>query len=459
MSSNKIKNIYSCTQCGAQFPKWSGRCLECGAWGTLKQDTKDEKEAAKADFKTAKGEAEIISLDNLEITKENRMNTGLEEVDRVTGGGLVEGSLTLLSGEPGVGKSTLIAQIADNIAKDNKVIYVSGEESASQIKGRLTRLNCDLANINFISETNLEKTINSIGKVSPALVIIDSIQTIYSSLVDSEAGNVSQIKAATIQFLELAKKNNIAIILIGHITKEGSVAGPKSLEHIVDSVIYLEADIGKNYSILRSNKNRFGSINEIGVLEMTGEGFKEIKDPSSIFMEENQTEIPGSVVSCVIEGSRPFLVNVQALVSKTLFGYPQRKASGFDLNRLQVLSAVVSKRAKVNLATQDIILNLVGGLKIKETALDLAVCTAIISSVLNQKVANDVIILGEVGLGGEIRSVFNLEKRLKEAEKLGFKVAFIPSLGKKKINLKTSLELVEIKELSHLTDIIKKGDF
>ena len=423
--SNKVQTVYVCSNCDAQSPKWSGRCLECGGWGTLQMQTVDQKTTDKM---ATTSPAKIIDLEKLSTQKENqRLVTDIKELDRVLGGGIIPGSLILLGGEPGIGKSTLVAQTADAIGRNRQVIYASGEESASQIKIRFDRLGVKVDNIKFLKETNAEKIIATIKELKPALVIIDSIQTIYSSGIAGEAGNINQIRGSAVSFLEAAKNNNIAIILIGHITKDGSLAGPKSLEHIVDTVLYLEAEASHGYRILRATKNRFGSINEIGIFEMTSSGFKEITDPSSIFIELNQN-FTGSVISCIMEGTRPFLIEVQALVTKTIFGYPQRKASGFDLNRLQVLIAVLTKRAGLNLNNQDVILNVTGGLKIDEPGLDLAVCAAIASSLLNQPLSRQTLVLGEVGLGGEIRNVSKLEMRLKEAEKLGFKKAILPQV-------------------------------
>lgn len=445
-----IKTIFICSNCDAQFPKWSGRCLECGSWGTLTEQVISSQEGKKELTKKLGG-AEVIDLETIKTSSLERLKTNIGEIDRVLGGGLVPGSLVLLSGEPGIGKSTLVAQIAAALGKGRQIIYVSGEESAMQIKDRLNRLNCELSHLKFISETNVERIFTAGVNLKADVLIVDSIQTVYSALIPAEAGSIPQIRAATVKFLELAKQNNLAIILIGHITKDGSVAGPKSLEHIVDTVLYLENEATNNYCLLRATKNRFGSVNELGVLEMTGFGFKEVKNPSQIFIETSSTDISGSVISCLIEGTRPFLADLQALVTKTIFGYPQRKSSGYDLNRLQVLSAVITKRTKINLTAQDIILNVVGGLKISDPGLDLAACAAIISSALNKNFDRHTIVLGEVGLGAEVRNVFKLETRLQEAERLGFTTAIIPN-----VEIKASkLKLVKIKNLSELVEIIK----
>lgn len=453
-----IKNIFSCTRCDAQFPKWSGRCEECGAWGALVATISDLKDEKKALAKKLGG-AQIIDLADVPTADLQRWSSGNEEVDRVLGGGLVPGSLILLGGEPGIGKSTLAAQIAGVLkqAASRRVIYVSGEESAAQVKSRLERLPQGAAGFQFIAETGLEKIVTAVLGAKPDLLVVDSIQTIYSSLMPSEAGSIAQIRAAAVRFLELAKEHDITVILIGHITKDGQIAGPKSLEHIVDTVLYLENDSGGNYSLLRAAKNRFGSVNELGVLAMTGAGFQAVKNPSLIFVDSAASDVAGSVVGCVMEGTRPFLADLQALVSKTVFGYPQRKASGFDLNRLQVLSAVISKRTKINLTAQDIILNVVGGLKISEPALDLAVCAAIISSAVNKKFDRQTLVLGEVGLGGEVRSVFKLEQRLKEALRLGFKRALVPSAAAQAVassdrqkKAVAGLKLLPIRDLNDL---------
>ena len=448
---SKIQNIFVCSNCDAQSPKWSGRCLECGAWGTLQPQLLDDKEIKKQASQKIIG-AEIINLKSIKDQDIQRLQTGISEIDRVLGGGIVRGSLILLGGEPGAGKSTIVAQIANSL-KNKNIIYISGEESASQVKSRMERLNCSLDNFSFVNEINVEKAIVSIKKEKPSLVIVDSIQTVYSAEVPSEPGSISQIRACAVKFLEVAKENDVSIILIGHITKDGQIAGPKSLEHIVDTVMYLESDISNNYKILRAAKNRFGSVNEMGVFEMTGEGFKEITNPSSIFIENSQENINGSVISCIMEGTRPFLVNIQALVTKTIFGYPQRKSSGFDLNRLQVLSVVLNKRAGINLTNQDVILNIVGGLKVNDPSVDLAVCLAIASSLLNKNVDNKTIVLGEVGLGGEVRNIHKLKERLLESKKLGFKRAIIPHSSLKM----SGMEIIEIKNVNDLVNLVING--
>jgi DNA repair protein RadA/Sms len=427
----KLNTVYSCSKCGAQFPKWIGRCSSCGAWGTVSEEipeTDDRKiKPIKVDKKL------LIDFKSSTITNFARLETKINEFDRVLGGGIVVGSLVLLGGAPGIGKSTLVLQICHNLK--TPTLYVSGEESASQIKMRIDRLNLDFSNLKFLGENNIEKIASFIIEEKPSLVIIDSIQTLYSQEFPSEAGSINQVRICTVKLLEIAKKYNVSIIIIGHVTKDGLVAGPKSLEHLVDSVLYLEATATDNFRMLRSAKNRFGSTSEIGIFDMTGSGLAEVKNPSELFLPQNQEPNSGSVITCVMEGSRPFLLEIQALVTKTLFGYPQRRASGFDSNRLQMLIAVLVKRVQIPLLNQDIHLNVTGGLKIDETGADLAVCVAIISSFKDKIILPDTILLGEVGLGGEIRPVYQIEKRIEEAQKLKFKNIICPIIKTEKKGL------------------------
>ena len=439
-----MPTIFTCTKCGAQAPKWSGRCTECGAWGTMVEEAITKHQTGPRQQLSNNKPAQLIKWSELPNKPVVRYITHLSEIDRVLGGGLVPGSLVLLSGEPGCGKSTLVAQIAQTLDPQLSIIYISGEESAQQIKMRLDRLNYQPQKMTFASETNAETIMATAIKYKPQLLIIDSIQTVYSDEVPSEPGSVNQIKACTIKFLELAKEHDITIILIGHLTKEGVVAGPKTLEHLVDTVIYLENEPQHSYSLIRASKNRFGSTNEVGLLEMTGHGFRQLEKTTNLFIQPLQGT-SGSAISCLMEGSRPFLLEVQALVSKTYFGYPQRKAIGFDSNRLQILTTVLSKQTKINLADQDVIVSVAGGLKINETALDLAVCAAIASSYYNQPLPNKTLFLGEVGLAGEIRPIGKLEMRLKEAIKIGIDQVFLPAQAKitsSKMKIKTSNNLL-----------------
>jgi len=415
--------IYSCTKCGAQFPKWIGRCATCGAWGTVAEEIQSPISNLQS-LVTKIDKNQLIDFQKTPPPAFTRLQTQISEFDRVLGGGIVVGSLILLGGEPGIGKSTLVLQICDQIK--SPILYVSGEESASQIKMRIDRLNLDFANLKFLGENNIEKIVAFAIEEKPSLLIADSIQTLYSSELPSEAGSINQVRICTVKLLEIAKKFNIPILIIGHVTKDGLVAGPKSLEHLVDVVMYLEGSSQNDFRLLRCAKNRFGSTNELGVFAMTGTGLAEVKNPSELFLPQNQEPLSGSALTCIMEGSRPFLIEVQALATKTLFGYPQRKTTGFDLNKLQMLIAVLIKRANIPLVNQDVHLNVTGGLKINETGADLAVCLAIISSLKDKIIKPDTLIIGEVGLGGEIRPVSQMEKRIEEAQKLNFKNIITP---------------------------------
>lgn len=445
----KLTTVFVCKKCDAQFPKWSGRCAECGAWGTVEEQSLTPQEQKSQGQKPAA--ASVINLDQLDGREQRRILTGLPECDRVLGGGLMPDSFVLLAGEPGIGKSTLVAQLAGHLARKQPVLYVSGEESAHQVKERLERLKINPGTIGFLNETNVEKIVATAEAAKPVVLIVDSIQTVYSFNLPSEAGSVSQIRSSAVKLLELAKQRGVAVILIGHITKDGAVAGPKSLEHIVDTVLYLESETQHDYRLLRASKNRFGSVNELGVFAMTGSGFEEVTNPGGIFLETDGDYLAGAATSCILEGTRPFLVEVQALVTKTVFGYPQRKASGFDLNRLQVLIAVLMKRAKINLSNQDVIVNVVGGLKISDPALDLAVCAAIASSFLNQPLPKGTVVLGEVGLGGEVRPASKLGQRLAEAEKLGFTQAMVPA----KAESGKKIKILPLKNVDNLNAFFK----
>ncbi|MEK7122295.1 MAG: DNA repair protein RadA, partial [Patescibacteria group bacterium] len=408
-----MTTLFTCSNCDTQSPKWAGRCLECGAWGTLSQGVGSGSVLrSKSVPDPAVPPASAIPFSEISHEDVPRRSTGISEVDQVLGGGIVPGSLILLGGEPGIGKSSLLGQIAIAISKDdNSVMYCSGEESGQQVKMRMDRFakNSLRDALLFIGETQCEKICAALRQHKPALAIVDSIQTIASSEVPSEAGSVAQVRACTVKLLEVAKQENVPIILAGHVTKDGGVAGPKTLEHLVDTVLYLEGDASQQFRLLKTVKNRFGSTNEIGVFEMTGAGLIEVKNPSELFLASEGEHAPGTATTCVVEGSRAFLVPIQALTSKTYFGYPQRKAIGIDVNRLGLLVAVLSKRLGLNLGDQDIHVNVVGGLKIIEPACDLAVCAAILSSYKNKPLEQGSVFVGEVGLTGEVRSVSHIE--------------------------------------------------
>lgn len=439
---SKQQTIFVCSKCDAQSLKWAGRCSECGAWGTMQEA--DASESAKPQ-RTKVPAAKMQDFADLRSDDQPRIITGINELDRVLGGGMVPGSLVLLGGEPGIGKSTLVAQWAGAL-RDKQVAYASGEESAQQVKGRMDRLQIRTDHMKFMGDTSIERIIAAADEARPSLLIVDSIQTMSSDQVESEAGSVSQIRAGAVKLLELAKRTQISVVIIGHITKDGTVAGPKTLEHIVDTVLYLEADEANGFRLLRASKNRFGSINELGIFFMDSKGLQEVSNPSAIFIEKHDRQISGSAISSVLEGSRTFLAEVQALVTKTVFGYPQRKAAGFDLNRLQVLIAVINKRTKINLTAQDVIMNIAGGLKASDTALDLAVCAAIISSLNNINISGSTIFLGEVGLGGEVRPVARLNERLNEAAKLGFRKAVVPEQD-------TDVNKIELKKIRSIDEL------
>ena len=422
--------VFRCTHCDAQSPKWSGRCLECGKWGTLEQAAGVEVATAKAqhkeqlkDIRAAKPQA----FSGVRHDSAKRIPTGIHECDRVLGGGIVPGSLLLLGGDPGIGKSTLVAQIAGKNA--STVLYISGEESASQIKLRLDRLSVPQEHIQFLGEEHVEVICKTILETKPAVVIIDSIQTVASSAVDGEPGSTNQIKASTVRFLEVAKETNIPIILIGHVTKGGELGGPKTLEHIVDVVLYLEGDRQQQFRLLRAVKNRFGSTNEVGVFEMHETGLEQVENPSERFLQDRSFHA-GTVVTAVLEGSRVFLIEVQALVNKTSFGFPQRKASGFDLNRLQLLLAVLDRRAHIGFEASDVYVNVVGGGRIAEPSMDLAVCLALVSAMSDHAVEKNTVVWGEVGLGGEIRAIGRERDRAKEAKRFGLSTVISPEKQK-----------------------------
>jgi DNA repair protein RadA/Sms len=404
----------------------------------MKSDSQKYKSAEKMPM------GKVLNFNEVSGKDFARIKTGIGELDQVLGGGIVPGSLVLLGGEPGIGKSTLVAQMAA-ATKNGNTLYVSGEESAEQIKMRLDRLGLKTAALQFLGETNIDVICSTIEKLKPAMAIIDSIQTMATLTLPSEAGSVNQVRACTVKLLEVAKKNNIPIFIIGHVTKEGQVAGPKTLEHLVDTVLYLEGDRFHAYRLLRTVKNRFGGTDEVGIFEMQSSGLEEVKNPSAIFLEERDADIAGSATTCVIEGSRPLLVEIQSLVSRTYFGYPQRRSAGFDLNRLQLLLAVLGKRAGINLGTHDVHLNVAGGYKIQEPACDLAVVLAVASAFKNKPLPREILAFGEVGLGGEVRATGQVEKRINEAEKMGFKEILAPNF---KQQTKGNIKITKIKNIA-----------
>lgn len=418
--------IFSCANCDAQFTKWTGRCLECGKWGTVVESmaptipslTKRSRGEVSPHSTLHSIPAKTVSLSEIQQQNVSRLQTRIGELDRVLGGGIVPGSLMLLGGEPGIGKSTLALQLATAIPH---TVYFSAEESIEQIKLRADRLRVISPQLRLGNESSVEKIITTLLQEKPALAIIDSVQTIYSEEAAGESGSVNQIRACAAKLLGMAKSVNIPVMIVSHVTKEGEITGPKTLEHLVDTVLYLEGDRHHDYRILRAVKNRFGATDEVGIFNMAESGLQEVSNPSAAFIAERADNLPGNILTCLIEGTRPLIVEIQALVNKTVFGYPARKASGFDLNRLYVLIAVLQKRAGLHLEQYDVHINVVGGLQADEPAADLAVAMAIGSAYKDKALGQDLVVFGEVGLGGEVRPVTQTEKRIKECQQLGLK--------------------------------------
>lgn len=443
----KQTTIYTCSNCDAQFPKWMGQCTSCGKWSTI-QESVQTKQAAAAKQADAYPTATMHRGNETKAVEPvTRTQTKIGELDRVFGGGIVPGSLTLLGGEPGIGKSTLSAQIAAHITG---TYYFSGEESIAQVSMRVKRLGLNPKDIALSNETVVESICATMKADTPPLVIIDSIQTMYANEADGEPGGTTQIRAVTTKLLQAAKQYDVPVIIIGHVTKDGNVAGPRTLEHMVDTVLYFEGERYGQFRMLRSVKNRFGATDEVGMFEMTELGLKEVSNPSAALLEERGDAMPGSVVTALMEGTRPMLVEIQALVNKTVFGYPVRKASGFDLNRLHVLTAVLQKRAGINLGEYDIHINVVGGMQAREPAADLAVCFAIASSFRDKPMGKDLVVFGEVGLGGEVRSVSQTEKRIKEAKNLGMQRVIT------RVKNKTTISDISVVNVETLQELVKK---
>lgn len=427
----KTRTIYLCQQCGSQQTRWMGKCPDCGTWDSLVEQTERKESAQKSrSAATSSGLNRPVPLREIAIGGFVRLPVLGDEFARVLGGGIVPGSLVLIGGEPGIGKSTLLAQAAAKFADEvGPALYVSAEESAQQIKLRAARMGLDPEHLLVYSETNLDAVLAQVAQLKPRLVIVDSIQTVYLEDVPSAAGSVSQVREGAMRLLRAAKDSGIPMFLVGHVTKEGAIAGPRVLEHIVDVVLYLEGERFHQYRLLRGVKNRFGSTDEVGVFEMTQAGMREVPNPSQVFLAERSAGTPGSAVAVTMEGTRPILVEVQALTANTASAQPRRTANGFDMNRLLMLIAVLSKRVGLPLFNQDVYVNIVGGLRIGEPAADLAVAVAIASSYRNQRVKQDAVLIGEVGLSGELRGVGQMERRLGEAAKLGFRHAICPGTG------------------------------
>lgn len=459
MKDNKLKTIYVCSNCGESSPRWMGRCPSCGAWNTMVEDVvvPEPKAAARSASARPSGVTSITArrLSEVSTTEEkSRIVTGISELDRVLGGGVVLGSVVLLGGEPGAGKSTLLLQLCGAISDRCQVLYITGEESVRQIKLRADRLQVPQQNIHLAAETDIDDICGLIEQTKPDLVVIDSIQTMHCNDVSSSAGSVSQVKECSARLLAVAKSCEIPTFIVGHVNKDGAIAGPKVMEHIVDTVLYFEGDKTLPYRVLRAAKNRYGSTNEIGMFDMTGHGLTEIENPSQVLLEGRPLGTSGNCVACTMEGTRPILSEVQALVTKSSFNVPRRTASGFDFNRANLLVAVLEKRAGYFFGSLDVYLNIVGGLELDETACDLAVCLAMVSSMLDKPIDDKTVAIGEVGLGGEVRNVTFLELRLREAQRIGFTKAIVPRHSLKQLDPKEFSD-IELVGVSYLRDAIQ----
>ena len=458
-----LKTIYVCSECGYRSPKWMGKCTACGAWNSFVEDVLEEEKktsagAARHALTARSGEQRATPYQELEMPSYIRTATGLAELDRVLGGGLVLGSVVLLSGEPGIGKSTLLMQISDILGAHRRVLYISGEESSGQLKLRAQRLGVRGDNLSILTETNIEKILAEVDRTKPDVAIVDSIQTIYSDSIASTAGAVTQVRETALALINKAKADNISVILVGHVNKEGSIAGPKILEHMVDAVLYFEGERQQTYRIIRAIKNRYGSTNEIGVFEMTAEGLCEVQNPSEMLLAGRPQNTSGNCAVCTMEGTRPLIAEIQALVSATAFPAPRRTSNGIDYNRLCLILAVLEKRLGLRFSANDVYINVIGGMRLDEPASDLAVAMALISSLTDRAVPDDLIAIGELGLSGECRAVSGLEYRVKEAARLGFRRAVVPCRNLEKRQLKAGIELIPIKSIFEILKLLSPID-
>lgn len=456
----KSKSVFVCNQCGYESLKWMGRCTECGSWNCFEEQMKSAPTAV-ASQKVAishnnQNTAKLMSINEIDTEDEVRFHTGVGELDRVLGGGIVQGSLVLLGGDPGIGKSTLLLQICEYLGKNLSILYVSGEESVRQLKLRATRLNVNSANLSVLASTDVEVIGNTVLKNKPDVVMIDSIQTMCISGISSSPGSITQVRESTNAFLRIAKSEDIPIFIVGHVNKDGAIAGPKVLEHIVDAVLYFEGERNLTYRILRAVKNRYGSTNEIGVFEMSDKGLQEVENPSLMMLSGRPTNVSGSCVACIMEGTRPIMAEVQALVTKTGFGTPRRTSTGFDYNRMNLILAVLEKRAGYFFGNLDTYINVVGGLRLDEPAADLSVAMALVSGLRDKVIDEDMIAFGEMGLGGEIRNVGNISDRVKEAQRLGFTRAIIPRHAVVQLEdiKKLSIEILPVSNIREAIQII-----
>jgi len=449
----KIRQYYQCTECGAQSSKWAGQCGNCGAWNSLAETVPVVSVSGKASrFAGYAGDNQplVQNLSDVQPGQEARMPLGMEELDRVLGGGLVAGSVVLIGGDPGIGKSTLLLQALAKFSDQLKVLYVTGEESPEQVSLRSGRLGINADTVRILAETQVERILDHARSEVPQVMVIDSIQTLYTEILQSAPGSVGQVRESAAQLVRFAKQTGVALFLVGHVTKEGTLAGPRVLEHMVDTVLYFEGDSGGRYRIIRAVKNRFGAVNELGVFAMTDRGLKEVRNPSSIFLSRHEQPVAGSVIMVTMEGTRPLLVEVQALVDDSQLSNPRRVTLGLEQNRLAMLLAVQHRHGGVLMSDQDVFVNVVGGVRVNETAADLPVLLAVLSSFRDRTLPNDLIVFGEVGLAGEIRPVPNGQDRLREAAKLGFKRALIPSANAPK----SGVEGLDIHAVSRYSEVL-----
>lgn len=458
-----LKTIYICSNCSYHTPKWMGKCPSCSQWNTFVEDvinTAPEENVPKRKSMIAQnsGNNHAISYKDLEIPEYIRSLTGLGELDRVLGGGLVHGSVVLISGEPGIGKSTLLMQISECLGESRRVLYISGEESGGQLKLRAKRLGVSGKNLFILTETNLDSILKETDNIKPDIMIVDSIQTIYDDAIKSAPGSVTQVRESALTLINRAKSEGISMLLVGHVNKEGGIAGPKVLEHMVDAVLCFEGEKLQSYRIIRANKNRFGSTNEIGVFEMSDKGLIEIPNPSEMLLSGRPKNTPGNCAVCTIEGTRPIIAEIQALVSPTSFPAPRRTANGIDYNRLCLIIAVLEKRLGLKFYQNDVYMNVIGGLYLNEPASDAAIALALISSLTDKSVPDDLIAIGELGLSGECRAVSNLEQRVKEAARLGFTQAIIPAKSIEKRKIDSNIKLIPIQSIYEAIKVLVKND-
>lgn len=453
----RSRYIYTCNQCGYESSKWNGKCPSCGAWNSFEEEiAENSSSSGRAAVQSIDLSDNILELESIGIDSDVRYDTGIGELNRVLGGGLVKGSLVLLGGEPGIGKSTILLQICQFLGEEHSVLYVSGEESARQIKLRAQRLGVDTENLYILTATDAEAIAETVSSCTPDIVIIDSIQTVSISRIASSPGSITQVRECTNLFMHTAKDREIPIILVGHVNKDGAIAGPKVMEHIVDAVLYFEGERHQSYRLLRSVKNRFGSTNEIGVFEMLEKGLREVQNPSHMLLSGRPHNVSGTCVACVMEGSRPILAEVQALAAKTSYSAPRRMATGFDFNRLNIIIAVLEKRLGIFMGSLDVYLNIVGGFRLDEPAGDLPVAMALYSGIMDKQIDENLIAFGEIGLGGEIRSVSHISNRIREAERMGFSVCIVPKQSMNGIDPKEhTIKIIPAATLKQAFSVIK----